>query len=242
MAGSNPLSCARVLASSPSRVRSQGFTINLLDKALVPMDSSAGPALRQIKELNAELINLKRFRKRRIRFYNKLVFLQKKLVVNPPKEVVLLGSEKWKDCVVGYFIDRKVLYADCTTETCQRLNYAKICVEIDIHSELLNSFDIVLANGDRFPIKVQVASPPSRVVIEAVLEPIDSVIAQEDHVLASGQLVGGSGLPSDEVLAEGVALLPSKVEFHDGLIQGVESVIIPSAKKSRGRNKGGGRK
>ncbi|KAG5557737.1 hypothetical protein RHGRI_007855 [Rhododendron griersonianum] len=27
-------------------------------------------------------------------------------------------------------------------------------------------------------------------------------------------------LPSDEVLAEGVALLPSEAEFHDGLIQG----------------------
>lgn len=120
---------------------------------------------------------------------------------------------------------------------------------------------------------MQVTSAPSRAVTEAVLEPIDSVISQENQVLASGQLVGGSGvcldevhmpgsaqrvicvgntsdpnkfavlqLPSDEALAEGVALLPSEAEFHDGLIQGVESVIIPPAKKSRGRNKGGGRK
>lgn len=48
----------------------------------------------------------------------------------------------------------KPLYADCTTETCQRLNYAKFCVEIDINSELPDSLDIVLANGDRFSIKV----------------------------------------------------------------------------------------
>ncbi|KAI8572761.1 hypothetical protein RHMOL_Rhmol01G0225300 [Rhododendron molle] len=146
-----------------------------------------------------------------------------------------------------------------------------------------------VANGDRFSIKVwvvkggpnriqngeqlQVTSDPSRTVTEAILGPFDSVISQEEQVLVSSQLVGGSGvcldevhmpgsaprvtcvgntsdpnkfavlqLPSDEVLAEGVAILPSDAEFHDGLIHGVESVIIPLAKKNRGRNKGGGRK
>ncbi|KAG5557738.1 hypothetical protein RHGRI_007856 [Rhododendron griersonianum] len=146
---SNPLSCARGLASSPSRVRSQGSTIDLLEKASVPMDSSDRPALRQIKELNAELINLKRLLEEKDKVYkvlqqagvsptgnsdpsssivppvswkNKVVVgetvvprmalqyfapsvVNEKLVVNPPEEFVLLGSEKWKDCVVGYFID-----------------------------------------------------------------------------------------------------------------------------------------
>lgn len=41
---SDPLSCARVLAFSTSRVWSQGSTIDLLEKASVPMDSSDGPA------------------------------------------------------------------------------------------------------------------------------------------------------------------------------------------------------
>ncbi|KAG5565975.1 hypothetical protein RHGRI_001788 [Rhododendron griersonianum] len=118
--------------------------------------------------------------------------VNEKIVVQPPEEVVTLGNEKWKDCVVGYFIDRKLpfttvksiaekiwakfglidvlsndeglsyvasalgrpLYADRMTETCKRLNYAKICVEIDVNYELLDSFDVVLANGDTFPIKV----------------------------------------------------------------------------------------
>ncbi|KAF7145571.1 hypothetical protein RHSIM_Rhsim04G0162200 [Rhododendron simsii] len=45
------------------------------------------------------------------------------------------------------------LYADTMTETCQRLNYAKICVEIDVNAELPESFDVVLANGACYTIK-----------------------------------------------------------------------------------------
>lgn len=103
----------------------------------------------QIKELNAELINLKRLLEEKdkvlqqagvsptgisdpsssvvppVSWKDKVVagktvvprmalqyfapsVVNEKLVVNPPEEVVLLGSEKWKDCVVGYFIDRKL--------------------------------------------------------------------------------------------------------------------------------------
>ncbi|KAI8524286.1 hypothetical protein RHMOL_Rhmol13G0138500 [Rhododendron molle] len=39
-------------------------------------------------------------------------FVKEKLVVSPPEEVVHLGSEKWKDCVVGYFIDLLQLPSD----------------------------------------------------------------------------------------------------------------------------------
>lgn len=188
--------------------------------------------------------------------------VNEKVVVQPPEEVVSLGNEKWKDCVVGHFIDRnmafksvrfiaeriwakfglvdvlsndegffffqfdkvgafrevieagpwhfggklmvlkqwqphmslvkeqvnripiwaqlynvpldlwtttglsyvasalgKPLYADRMTESCKRLNYAKICVEVDVNSELPNSFD-VLADGDKFSIKVWYPSKP----------------------------------------------------------------------------------
>lgn len=46
------------------------------------------------------------------------------------------------------------LYADTMTETYQRLNYAKIGVEIDVNAELPKSFDVVLANGACYTIKV----------------------------------------------------------------------------------------
>lgn len=48
----------------------------------------------------------------------------------------------------------KPLYADSVTEQCKRLNYATSCVEIDVNSELPESFDVVLANGACFTIKV----------------------------------------------------------------------------------------
>ncbi|KAF7113433.1 hypothetical protein RHSIM_RhsimUnG0127000 [Rhododendron simsii] len=183
--------------------------------------------------------------------------VNEKIVVQPPEEVVTLGTEKWKYCVVGHFIDRKLsfnavktiaekvwakfgladvlsndegffffqfdkvgalrevveagpwhfwgqlsvlkqwhphmcfekdqvkkipiwaqfynvpldlwtaqglsyvasavgkpLYADQMTEQCRRLNYAKICVEVDVDSILPDSFDLILANGDSFTIKV----------------------------------------------------------------------------------------
>lgn len=183
--------------------------------------------------------------------------VNEKIVVQPPEEVVSLGIEKWKDCVVGYFLDKKLsfdavksiaekvwakfglidvlsneegffffrfdkagafravieagpwhfwgrllilkqwhphmsfakdqvktipiwaqfynvpldlwtaqglsyvasavgkpLYADSMTEQCSRLNYAKICVGVGVDSALPDSFDLVLANGDKFAIKV----------------------------------------------------------------------------------------
>ncbi|KAG5547308.1 hypothetical protein RHGRI_013103 [Rhododendron griersonianum] len=327
---SNPLSCARVLASTPSRVRSQGSTIDLLDKASVPMDSSDGPALRQIKELNVELINLKRLLDEKdkvlqqagvtssgisnpsssvvppVSWKDKVVagepvvprmalqyfapsVVNEKLVVNPPEEVVLLGSEKWKDCVVGYFIDPngdrfsiKVWYPwrPLKCDKCKVFGHRTCQDGSSGVPKLGTKQQVWVVKGGPNPVhdgeQVQVTFAPSRTVTEAVLEPFDSVISQEDQVLVSGQLVGGSGpsgvcldevhmpgfaqrvtcvgntsdpnkfavlqLPSNEVLAEGVALLPSEAEFHDGLIHGVESVILPPAKKSRGRNKGGGRK
>lgn len=183
--------------------------------------------------------------------------LNDKLVVNPPVEIEISGVSKWKDCVVGYFVDKKLpfmavkkiaekiwgkfglsevlskdedffifqfdragayrqiveagpwhfggrllvlkqwqphmtlekeqlkkvplwaqfynvplemwteqglsyvasavgnpLYADQLTESCKRLSYAKICVEVDVDSILPESFELSLSNGSKFNIKV----------------------------------------------------------------------------------------
>ncbi|KAI8536165.1 hypothetical protein RHMOL_Rhmol10G0235200 [Rhododendron molle] len=86
-----------------------------------------------------------------------------KVIVSPPSDVVNLGLDKWKDCVVGYFLDRlsyvasavgRPLYADQMTEGCKRLNYAKVCVEVDVNSELPDSFEVALEDGTRYTIKV----------------------------------------------------------------------------------------
>ncbi|KAG5548392.1 hypothetical protein RHGRI_013920 [Rhododendron griersonianum] len=287
-----------VLGSSISRVPPKIDIIGLLEKASVPnfehlkIKDSDGPAAKQIKELNAEVLKLQWLLAEKekllvspppaaagiphaplpvswkdkvavdtsaprmaLQFFAPSI-INEKVVVQPPEEVVTLGTEKWKDCVVGYFIDRRLpfktvkdiaeriwakfgltdvlsndegffffqfdkvgafrevieacpwhfggrllvlqqwhphmclqkelvskipiwvqlynvplelwtaqglsyvasaigrpLYADRMTETCKRLNYAKVCVEVDVDSELLDSFDVVLANGDTFTIK-----------------------------------------------------------------------------------------
>lgn len=125
--------------SPNSRVSLQG---QLLDKAAV--QTSGGPASRQIQELNAELFKLKGLlaekdkilqlavvsltgisvpsssvvppvsRKDKVVASETVVprmvlqyfapsLVNEKLTVSPPEEVVLWGSEKWKDCVVRVF-------------------------------------------------------------------------------------------------------------------------------------------
>ncbi|KAF7145034.1 hypothetical protein RHSIM_Rhsim04G0043700 [Rhododendron simsii] len=292
--------CLRVLGSPISRAPPNIDIIGMLERASVPnfehlkVNDSDGPAAKQIKELNAEVLKLQWLLAEKekllvspppaaagislphatlpvswkdkvavdtsaprmaLQFFAPSV-INEKIVVQPPEEVVTLGNEKWKDCVVGYFIDRRLpfksvkdiaeriwskfglidvlsndegffffqfdkvgafrevieagpwhfggrllvlqqwhphmclkkelvskipiwvqlynvplelwtapglsyvasaigrpLYADRMTETCKRLNYAKVCVEVDVDSELLDSFDVVLANGDTFTIK-----------------------------------------------------------------------------------------
>ncbi|KAG5560627.1 hypothetical protein RHGRI_003823 [Rhododendron griersonianum] len=338
-----------LLESLPnSRVSSQGYTIDLLDKAAAP--TSDGP---KIQDLKAELLQLKGLLAEKDKLLQQAVasrsgipvpsspvvppvswkdkvvagetvvprmalqyfapfFVNEKLVVSPPEEVVLLGSEKWKDCVVGYFIDRKLpfravksiaeriwakfglvdvlsndegffffqfdkvgayrelieagpchfgdrllvlkqwhphmclekeqvkkipiwaqfynvpldlwttqglsyvasavgkpLYADRTTETCQRLNYAKICVEIDVNSVLPDNFDIVLANGDKFSIKVWYPWRPlkcdkCKVFGHRTCQGVPKLGAkqQEDQF---DQCEGGPGICLDEVHMPGFA-------------------------------------
>ncbi|KAI8573389.1 hypothetical protein RHMOL_Rhmol01G0273400 [Rhododendron molle] len=68
---------------------------------------------------------------------------------NVPLELWTAAGLSYVASAVG-----KPLYADSVIEQCKRLNYAKICVEIDVNSELPESFDVVLANGACFTINV----------------------------------------------------------------------------------------
>ncbi|KAI8529342.1 hypothetical protein RHMOL_Rhmol12G0217800 [Rhododendron molle] len=157
-----------------------------------------------------------------------------KLCVNIPEGVAASGVDRWKDWIVGYFVDRKLsctavstitqnlwgidrqvveagpchfggklmvlqqwqpqmnlvkeqlaklpvwahfyyvplelwteegpshvasaigrpLYADHFIESCKRISYAKICVEIDTSSALPDSFDLILPSGAIFNIRV----------------------------------------------------------------------------------------
>ncbi|KAF7154743.1 hypothetical protein RHSIM_Rhsim01G0053400 [Rhododendron simsii] len=256
---SNP-PCPRVSGSSPSRVSPQIDIIGMLEKATSPnFDhltgvATDGLAAKQIKELNAEVLQLKWLLAEKekllvspqpetpsagtslpiapvltswkdkvvntsaprmdLQFFAPSV-VNEKIVVRPPEEVVTLGIEKWKDCVVSHFIDRKLSFNAVKSivekvwakfgltdvlsndegffffqfdkvgafrevieagpwhfwgrllvlkqwhphtclekDQCCRLNYAKICVEVDVDSVLPDSFDLILANGDSFTIKV----------------------------------------------------------------------------------------
>ncbi|KAG5545007.1 hypothetical protein RHGRI_017464 [Rhododendron griersonianum] len=152
-----------------------------------------------------------------------------KVVVCPPQEVIDLGSELWTDCVVGYFLDKKVPFpivkniimriwekfgisdvlandqgffffkfskADAyrtvmkagpwliagkllilkpwepqmvltkeklndLTEKGKRLSFAKICVEINVDSPLLDVVEVEYANGASAFINVKYPWKPS---------------------------------------------------------------------------------
>ncbi|KAI8555079.1 hypothetical protein RHMOL_Rhmol05G0146700 [Rhododendron molle] len=56
---------------------------------------------------------------------------------------MLLGVDKWKDWVV-----------DRLTESCKRINFAKICVEVDASFPLPEQFDLTLPSGAVFTIRV----------------------------------------------------------------------------------------
>lgn len=46
------------------------------------------------------------------------------------------------------------LYADHLTESCKRISFAKICVEVDANADLPESFDLSLPSGASFTIRV----------------------------------------------------------------------------------------
>ena len=56
----------------------------------------------------------------------------------------------------------RLICADSMTESCTRLSYANICVEIEVDSELPSSFDFRFANGDSVVIGVKYPWRPLR--------------------------------------------------------------------------------
>ncbi|KAF7129953.1 hypothetical protein RHSIM_Rhsim10G0134500 [Rhododendron simsii] len=169
--------------SSNSRISLKIDIIGMLEKASVPtfehlkVDATDGPAAKQIKELNAEvhffllllfcLLSVGKIKLLKVsaprmdlQFFPPAI-VNEKIVVQPPEEVVTLRNEKWKDCVVGYFIDRKLPFA--TVKSIAEKIWAKFGL-IDFYNVPLKLWTapglsyvasaLVLANGDTFPIKV----------------------------------------------------------------------------------------
>ncbi|KAF7126537.1 hypothetical protein RHSIM_Rhsim11G0143400 [Rhododendron simsii] len=58
----------------------------------------------------------------------------------------------------------KPLYADEMTESSKRISYAKICVEVDVHSELPHSIDLLTSAGRMITIGVKYPWRPLRCV------------------------------------------------------------------------------
>ncbi|KAG5531584.1 hypothetical protein RHGRI_026261 [Rhododendron griersonianum] len=365
--------CLRVLGSSISRVSPKIDIIGMLEKALVPnfehlkVNDTDGPAAKQIKELNAEVLKLQRLLAEKekvlvlpppaaagislphaplpVSWKDKVVVntsaprmaleffapsvINEKIVVQPPEEVVTLGNEKWKDCVVGYFIDRRLpfksvkdiaeriwakfglidvlsndegffffqfdkvgafrevikavmdcsgmsyvasalgrpLYADRMTETCKRLNYTKVCVEVDV----------ILANGDTFTIKAWYpwkplkcdkckifghrpcqVSPSENVKVdlkqgcdfgqEGIMVSGDNTLAAVSTIQRSERVLepGGTSEPNKFVVLQSLStledngdavFLPSEADFTAGMIAEVDSIGALPVQKGRGRGR-----
>lgn len=64
--------------------------------------------------------------------------------------------ELWSEAGLSFVASAvgKPLYADQLTESCKRISFAKICVEVDSSSPLPETFDITLPSGAVFTIKV----------------------------------------------------------------------------------------
>ncbi|KAK3225375.1 hypothetical protein Dsin_005237 [Dipteronia sinensis] len=84
-------------------------------------------------------------------------------------EVADEGCKAWKNCLVPVWVKffnipheywtkeglsyvasavGKPFYANSLTETMKRISYARICVKIDATSKLIDSFDLLMGEGD----------------------------------------------------------------------------------------------
>lgn len=155
---SNPLSGsvrAAFLSSPKSKVSQKIDIMEMLERSSAPnfehlkIDATEGPAAKQIKELNAELIKLKWLLEEKekmlnlaksassptgishgpgvpnvswkdkvvseesvaphmnLQFFSPIVS-NGQIMVSPPEDVANLGVAKWKDCLVGYFVDQQL--------------------------------------------------------------------------------------------------------------------------------------
>ncbi|KAF7154330.1 hypothetical protein RHSIM_Rhsim01G0145600 [Rhododendron simsii] len=92
----------------------------------------------------------------------------------------------------------KPLYADEMTESAKRISYAKICVEVDIHSPLPHSIDLLTSTGRVVQIRVKYPWRPLRCVSCHVFG--HSECSQQIKVPAQSVFLGNTqSLPQNKV-------------------------------------------
>lgn len=85
------------------------------------------------------------------------------MITNDVKKMVVwiklyeIPLERWTSKGLSYIpnIIGKPLYLDSITEVGTRLEYAQICVEVIVDSKCLDSFILVLQNGENLMINVE---------------------------------------------------------------------------------------
>ncbi|KAI8542487.1 hypothetical protein RHMOL_Rhmol08G0141500 [Rhododendron molle] len=97
------------------------------------------------------------------------------------------------------------LYADDTTENCQRLSFARICVEVDVRTELLDSVEVVNAAGVSCEIPVKYSWKPIRCSKKAA-----EVVSNSTPIVSdpSGPEVGSTGAVAKVILEGGSSKTP----------------------------------
>ncbi|KAF7127311.1 hypothetical protein RHSIM_Rhsim11G0061400 [Rhododendron simsii] len=118
----------------------------------------------------------------------------KKLVEAGPwhfGEKLLVPLEMWNEAGLSYIASAVgvPLFADSPTETCQRLSYARLCIEVDVGVDLPNTVDVEYANGCQCSAVVKL--PKQEWVVKAAVE--------QKVVLSDGE-----GSPSMNVQERGV--------------------------------------
>lgn len=92
----------------------------------------------------------------------------------------------------------KPLYADEMTESARRISYAKICVEVDVHSPLPHSIDLLTSTGRVVKIRVKYPWRPLRCVTCQVFG--HSECSQQNKVSAQPVFLGNTqSLPQNKV-------------------------------------------
>lgn len=125
--------------------------------------------------------------------------------------------EMWNEAGLSYIASAEgvPLFADSPTETCQRLSYARLCIEVDVGVDLPNTFDVEYANGCQVTMGVKYQWKPAKCLnchvfghSEAQCSAMVKLPKQEWVVKAAVEqtvvLPNGEGSPSVTVQEKGV--------------------------------------
>ncbi|KAF7154821.1 hypothetical protein RHSIM_Rhsim01G0009400 [Rhododendron simsii] len=180
------------------------------------------------------------------------ICLKKELVSKIPIWVQLYNVplELWTAPGLSYVASAigRPLYADCMTETCKRLNYAKVCVEVDVDSELLDSFDVdVGPNAIIAAVDIPRALQGCDSAQEGIMVSGDNTLAAVP-ILRSARVLdpGGTSDPNKFAVLQSLSaledngdavFLPSENDFTAGLIAEVNSIRDLPVQKGRGRGR-----